>query len=348
MKASYAPYRLIFKTPGGTSRGVLKYKDTYFIKIWDVSNPEKYGIGECAIFRGLSYDDNVNYENKLAEVCRNIENNLATDLNEYPSIQFGLEGAIYDFSNGCRRICFDTPFVKDQEPIHINGLVWMGTKEEMKQRIYEKISAGFKTLKLKVGAIDFDSELELVKYVRKTYTPEQLEIRLDANGGFTSENALERLERLSEYTIHSIEQPIKAGQWESMAEICKNSPIDIALDEELIGINSFEKKEELIKAIHPKYIILKPALVGGMSGATDWLRVASSNDVGGWITSALESNIGLNIIAQWVSTLGVKIPQGLGTGNLFTNNIQSPLYQEKDYLSYNVNKDWIIPDLDWK
>ncbi|MEG0252728.1 MAG: o-succinylbenzoate synthase [Muribaculaceae bacterium] len=348
MKATYAPYSLHFINPGGTSRGVLTEKQTYFLKIWDESNPLDYGIGECAIFRGLSKEDNPHYEEKLQELCRNIENNEATDLAEHSSIKFGLEGAILDFTNGCNRLNFPSKFTDGEQRIPINGLVWMGTKDEMLGRIDAKIAAGFHTLKLKIGAIDFNSELAMIDHIRCNYSPEKLEIRLDANGGFTPDNAIQRLEKLSHFDIHSIEQPIKAGQWNEMAYLCANSQIAIAIDEELIGITDTLEMNELLRTISPKYIILKPSLIGGISGAEDWIKLAAQYDIGGWVTSALESNIGLNTIAQWVSTLEVKIPQGLGTGNLYDNNIISPLEQKEDYLCYNPCKKWVIPDFDWK
>lgn len=348
MRATYAPYTLRFINPGGTSRGILTEKQTYFLKLWDESDHNYYGIGECALFRGLSSEDNPQYEDKLQELCRNIENNEATDLANHSSIKFGLEGAILDFSNGCNRICLPSKFTEGEQSIPINGLVWMGTKDEMLARIDEKISAGFHTLKLKVGAIDFNSELAMIDHIRCNYSPEQLEIRLDANGGFTPINAMRRLEKLAHFDIHSIEQPIKAGQWNEMAYLCANSPIHIALDEELIGITDTLEMNELLRTISPKYIILKPSLMGGISGAEDWIKLAAQYDIGGWVTSALESNIGLNAIAQWVATLDVKIPQGLGTGNLYHNNISSPLEQKNDYLCYNPTAKWIIPDFDWK
>lgn len=347
MKAAYAPYTLNFISPGGTSRGVMTIKDTYFIKLWDESNPEVYGIGECALFKGLSAEDDVHYEDKLRELCKNIELDKPTDLSYHSSIQFGFESAILDFSNGGKRIYYPSPFTEGRYHIPINGLVWMGKKEEMITRIDEKVAAGFHTIKLKIGAIDFNQELDMIEYVRTRYSEKDLEIRLDANGGFSPNNVMQRLEELSKHKIHSIEQPIKPGQWEEMADICKKSPIPIALDEELIGITNPMIMMELLRSIHPHYIILKPSLMGGMSGSLEWLRMAAQFQIGGWITSALESNIGLNTLAQWVATLQPKIPQGLGTGMVFSNNIASPLTQTKDYLSYNSNKTWYIPDLNW-
>lgn len=348
MKAQFAPYQLIFKVPSGTSRGILTHKDTYFIKIWEEENPEKFGIGECALFKGLSAEDNDEYEDKLKELCQNIENGKATDLSKHSSIKFGLEGAILDFTNDCQRVYFPSDFTQGNMHIPINGLVWMGGKAEMEERIQQKIIQGFHVLKLKVGAINFKDELELIDNIRCKFSPEQLEIRLDANGGFSPSNSMDRLEKLSAFDIHSIEQPIKAGHWNEMGYLCANSPIPIALDEELIGINDVDDMNELLTIVEPQYIILKPSLIGGISGAEQWLRLAAKHDIGGWVTSALESNIGLNTIAQWVATLDVKIPQGLGTGNLYTNNITSPLYQEQDYVAYNPQESWMLPDLDWK
>ena len=347
MRAAYAPYTLNFITPGGTSRGVMTTKDTYFIKLWDESNPEIFGIGECALFKGLSIEDDANYEAKLQELCINIENGEATDLSDHSSILFGFETAILDFSNGGNRICYPTAFTEGNYHILINGLVWMGNKEDMIKRIDEKVNAGFHTIKLKIGAIDFAQELEMIEYVRTRYSEKDLEIRLDANGGFSPENALQRIDALSKYKIHSIEQPIKAGLWEEMAEICNKSNIAIALDEELIGITNPMMMMEVLKNIRPHYIILKPSLMGGMSGSLEWLKMAAQFQIGGWITSALESNIGLNALAQWVTKLQPRIPQGLGSGGIFSNNISSPLYQNKDFLGYNPNAKWQIPELNW-
>lgn len=347
MKAAYVPYTLNFITPGGTSRGVMTTKDTYFIKLWDESCPEVYGIGECALFKGLSTEDDDTYETKLQELCRNIEAGEPTDLSEHSSIMFGFESAILDFSNGGKRICYPSPFTEGKYKIPINGLVWMGKKEEMIARIDEKVSAGFHTIKLKIGAIDIAQEIEMIEYVRTRYSEKDLEIRVDANGGFTPENAMHRLDALSKYHIHSIEQPIKAGQWETMADICRKSPIPVALDEELIGITNPMIMMELLKTIHPHYIILKPSLMGGLSGSLEWLKMAAQFKIGGWITSALESNIGLNTLAQWVATLQPKIPQGLGTGMVFSNNIASPLRQVEDSLIFDCDKNWIIPDFNW-
>lgn len=348
MKANYAKYRLLFKQPAGTSRGVLHEKETFFLRLEDEETPGVYGLGECAVFRGLSADDVPGYEDKLRELCHNISHDCDTDLADFPSLKFGLETAIYDFANGCRRTPFPSDFTEGRTEIPINGLVWMGTREEMLARIDEKIKAGFTTIKLKVGAIDTESELDLVRHIRRVFPPEVLTIRLDANGGFTPDNAMQKLEAFARYGIHSIEQPIRQHQWEAMARICANSPISVALDEELIGINTPEKMGEMLDAIRPKYIILKPSLIGGFSGAEEWMRQAAMRDTGGWITSALESNVGLNAIAQWTAMMGARLPQGLGTGALYVNNIDSPLEQVRDVVRYNPAKAWNIPEFNWQ
>ena len=347
MKAAYATYRLIFKAPAGTSRGILLHKDTYFLKVWDESNPEVYGLGECALFKGLSREDTPLYESKLREMCQNIGLGKSTDLSEYSSLQFGLETALCDLSNGGRRGGVDTPFVHGETTIPINGLVWMGSFDEMSARIEEKLSAGFTTIKLKIGAIDFESELELIRQLRGRFSSETLTIRVDANGGFSPEEALPKLNRLAAYGIHSCEQPIKPNQWAEMRKICAKSPIHIALDEELIGITDPMQMFMLLREIAPQYLIIKPSLMGGFAGAQEWLKMAKMTNTGAWFTSALESNVGLNAIAQVVAKFNPLIPQGLGTGALYTNNIESPLYQKADYLAYNPEGKWVLPDMQW-
>lgn len=347
MKAAYAPYRLIFKASAGTSRGILLHKDTYFLKVWDESNPEVYGLGECALFKGLSREDTPLYESKLREMCQNIGLGKGTDLSEYSSLQFGLETALCDLSNGGRRVVVDTPFVHGETTIPINGLVWMGSFDEMSARIEEKLSAGFSTIKLKIGAIDFESELELIRQLRGRFSSETLTIRVDANGGFSPEEALPKLTRLAAYGIHSCEQPIKPNQWAEMRKICAESPIHIALDEELIGITDPMQMFMLLREIAPQYLIIKPSLMGGFAGAQEWLKMAKMTNTGAWFTSALESNVGLNAIAQVVAKFNPLIPQGLGTGALYTNNIESPLYQKADYLAYNPEGKWVLPDMQW-
>ncbi len=327
LKAAYQKYLLRFKEPAGTSRGILTEKETWFIRIWEEQCPEVTGIGECALFRGLSADDRPEYEAKLHKVCCDIGRVDTMDLSEWSSIRFGVEMALADLRNGGRRIYFPSDFTEGEKEIEINGLVWMGDRDVMQRRIREKLDAGFRCIKLKIGAIDFDAELSLLHDIRRQFSVRDVELRVDANGAFAPEVALERLEALSRFGLHSIEQPIRAGQWQEMARLCRISPIPVALDEELIGIGCTLQKQALLEEINPQYIILKPALCGGFSGAEEWIRLAGRREIGWWVTSALESNIGLAALAQWTATLGNRMPQGLGTGQLYTNNLPSFIYR---------------------
>ncbi|MCF2874088.1 MULTISPECIES: o-succinylbenzoate synthase [unclassified Tenacibaculum] len=338
--ATYKKYILNFKQASGTSRGVLRTKETWFLML---SDKGKKGYGECGLFRGLSADDRDDYEEKLQWVCQNIHlglENLLVETIKFPSIQFGLEQAFLSLKGNNPFELYPSKFSQGIDNISINGLIWMGDKAFMQQQIKDKLKQGFTTIKMKIGAIDFDTEIELLKSIRKEFSPKEIELRVDANGAFTPKNALEKLERLSELEMHSIEQPIKQGQWQEMAKLCEKTPLAIALDEELIGVFSKEEKEKCIETIKPQYIILKPSLVGGFKGSEEWISIANTYKSGNWITSALESNIGLNAIAQWTYTLNNVLPQGLGTGSLFTNNIESPLEVSKGSLGYNNKKDW--------
>ncbi|SIQ76081.1 o-succinylbenzoate synthase [Maribacter ulvicola] len=340
MKATFKKYLLNFKNPSGTSRGVLRTKETWFLIL---EEGDKWGIGECGLFRGLSYDDVPEYEEKCASVAQNIkqgESELLKQLRNFPSIHFGVEQAFMSLRSKNPLHLFESTFLNDQKPISINGLVWMGNKEFMHQQIEEKLKSGFSCIKMKIGAIDFDAEIALLKSIRARYSKEDIELRVDANGAFTPQEALSKLEILSKLHLHSIEQPIKQGQWEEMKDLCAATPLPIALDEELIGIVDVTKKQELLQTIQPQYIILKPSLVGGFAGSYEWIKIAEKNKIGWWVTSALESNIGLNAIAQWTATLGNEMPQGLGTGSLFTNNIDSPLAVIDGSLSYDSAKEW--------
>ena len=340
MKASYHKYILQFKQPSGTSRGVLTQKETWFIII---ESSDKQGIGECGILTGLSIDDRPDFEEKLKWVCKNIHlglDVLYNELEEFPSIQLGLEMAFLSLKSEDQFTLFPSKFTKGEDSISINGLIWMGEKQFMKQQIKSKIEAGFSCIKMKIGAIDFKTELELLKSIRDEFSYKDIELRVDANGAFNAKNALEKLQQLSQFDLHSIEQPIKQGQLEDMSRLCELSPLDIALDEELIGITSITKKEELLQTINPQHIILKPSLVGGFKGSKQWIEIAEKLNIKWWITSALESNIGLNAIAQWTYTLGNKMPQGLGTGGLFTNNIKSSLQVENGILRYEPKQNW--------
>lgn len=339
MKARYINYNLNFKFPAGTSRGVLYSKYSAFLLLEENG---VVGIGECSTIPGLSIDPENGYEEKLRELCDALKHNQhpeTVDLSLFPSISFGLETALLDLKTGGKRLFFNTEFPKGTTGIPINGLVWMGDKAFMQKQIREKIAAGYRCIKLKVGALDFETELEIIANIRAEFPESEIEIRLDANGGFSADDALLKLEKLAKFQIHSIEQPIKQGQLDKMAEICQKSPIPIVLDEELIGIKSTDK-EALIDKIKPAYIILKPSLLGGFKASEEWIQLAEKHNVKWWITSALESNIGLNAIAQWTSTLGSDLPQGLGTGQLYHNNIPSPLEIRNAMLFYEKNKEW--------
>ena len=327
-----------FKTPAGTSRGIYTTRQSYFLTIRDDAYPEVKGIGECAPLPDLSCDAIPEYDNILHQLCKMVENlgKIPYEmLRPYPSILFGLETAFAQLKVQGRTMLFDTPFGRGEEGIRINGLIWMGSFEEMCGRLEEKLKQGFHCVKLKIGAIDFEKELELIKHIRQSFDREKIELRVDANGGFSPDNAMKRIEALAKYDIHSIEQPIKQHQWAAMEHLCKVSPIPIALDEELIGVNVRSMKEALLDRIQPQYIVLKPSLHGGMFGSEEWIRLAQERGVGSWITSALESNIGLNAVAHFCAkTYGphISMPQGLGTGQLFTDNIEMPLEIRGDEL----------------
>lgn len=339
MKASFRKYTLQFKQPSGTSRGVYTRRDSWFIFITD---GDATGIGECAPLPDLSFDALPRMNRKLLQVCEQIDyfaQNLP-ELREWPSVQFGIETALLDLRNGGRRILYPSDFTEGKTGIAINGLIWMGKPEFMKQQIRSKLEAGFRCLKLKIGAIDFETELELLKSVRKEYSAEEITLRVDANGAFSFEQATENLKRLGELQIHSIEQPIATGQWDKMARLCRQSPVPVALDEELIGVYAQKEMKRMLSTIQPAYLILKPSLHGGIAGCEQWISTAQNAGAGWWVTSALESNIGLNAIAQWTATMNTTTEQGLGTGQLFTNNFDSPL-------EISGEKLWHIPEKNW-
>ncbi|MFM1754339.1 MAG: hypothetical protein RLZZ236_1278 [Bacteroidota bacterium] len=340
MKATYHKYLLHFKRPSGTSRGVMTDKETWFIVL---DHEGKKGIGECGILRGLSCDDRPDYEGKLAWTCANIhlgKEVLWENLLEFPSIQFGVEMAFQSLESQTPFILFPSDFTKGQKSIPINGLIWMGEEVFMKEQIEEKLADGFRCVKFKIGAIDFEKELQLLRYIRANFSPEQVEIRVDANGAFNAVEALDKLIQLSEFKLHSIEQPISKNNTDRMSELCKISPFPIALDEELIGVFSISEKEALLQKIKPQFIILKPSFVGGFRGTQEWIDLAEKHQVGWWITSALESNIGLNAIAQWTYLQHNLMPQGLGTGALYTNNFDCPLKVDQGQLWYNTDINW--------
>ncbi len=343
LKSHYRKYTLHFKRPAGTSRGVYTRRDTWFIQIWNTDEPDITGIGECAPLPGLSSEYGPDFLKKLDEVCKMIDDihqNFPEHVTAYPSIRFGLETALKDLQQKGSKVLLRNDFTEGARGIPVNGLIWMGSPDFMRSQIREKLEQGFNCIKLKIGALDFETELSMIKEIRKKFPSHEIEIRVDANGAFDPDNALDKLDRLASLRIHSIEQPVRAGLEEEMAKLCQVSPLPIALDEELIGINEKDEKQHLLELTEPQYIVLKPSLHGGMSGCEEWIRLAEARGIGWWVTSALESNIGLYAIAQWNSTWNPEIPQGLGTGQLFTNNIGSPLFIDRGKLWFDPEKKW--------
>lgn len=346
---------LQFNFEAGTSRGVLKDKDSWIVKVYDKANPDVVGWGEASLIPGLSLDHGPDFAEKLqgvadelmeqpmAEVLGNYKSILSSIIsNELPSIKFAFEMAILDLINGGNRVIFNNSFSNGNKKLPINGLIWMGSQLFMLKQVREKVKAGFNCIKIKVGAIDFQSECDLLEFVREQYPKKNIELRLDANGAFGPADVFDKLHILSEFKIHSIEQPIPAGSYELMAEVCRKSPIPIALDEELIGLFTHEEKINMLKEIKPDYIILKPSLLGGFEACREWISLAESMNIGWWFTSALESNIGLNAIAQFTAEFENNLPQGLGTGMLYKNNFQSPLVIHKGTLAYDKNINWQV------
>lgn len=335
IQARYTKKNFQFKRPSGTSRGVLTEKHAWFIEIWNKETPSIIGTGECSIIPGLSpdFESFEDYENKLNQVCLNPNE----DLEKWPSIKFGVECALLDLKNGGKGIIFKNSFSSGDRKIPINGLIWMGDKAFMEEQIKEKISLGFSTIKMKIGSIDFETEFNLLKSIREKYSKNEIKLRVDANGAFSSSDAYDKLEKLSSLNIHSIEQPIKAGQFKEMKKLCLQTSLKIALDEELIGVNTIEEKTHLLNTIDPPFIILKPSLHGGLSGCREWIALAEERDIDWWITSALESNVGLDAICQFVGEYNNQLPQGLGTGSLYVNNIDSDLIVE-DGMIYKGGK----------
>jgi o-succinylbenzoate synthase len=352
-RAVYQKHSLQFKFEAGTSRGKLTQHDAYYIKLWKRGNSGVFGLGECAPLRGLSIDDLPHFEVFLNEVCEEIsrldvndrvwqEEEVIRELigDAFPSIQFGFETAFADLRNGGNRQIFPSLFTQGQQAIPINGLIWMGEKAFMQKQIDEKIAQGFTCVKMKIGAIDFEQECALLQYIRNQYTADQITLRVDANGAFSTSDALEKLTILSRFDLHSIEQPIRAGQAEEMSRLCSHTPLPIALDEELIGVSEYEEKQALLQTIRPQYIILKPTLLGGFRHCQEWIQLAEKLNIGWWITSALESNIGLNAVSQFTATFANPLPQGLGTGQLYHNNIDSPLEIRQGHLYYLPEESW--------
>jgi len=359
LQLKYIKHRLRFRFAAGTSRGVLTEKDIWILKVSRSGQSQVFGLGECAPLINLSPDNLLGMEGELDRVALKIQEfnllegvegclKLADQLTslEFPSICFGLETALLDLLHGGNRVIFPNQFSRGQQSIPINGLVWMGDKEFMLQQVNEKIRQGFTCIKLKIGAIDFEQELSVLSYIRKSFPDKKLTLRVDANGAFSPEEAMQKLEVLSEFDIHSIEQPIAAGQQDEMARLCTSSPIPIALDEELIGVINRVDKEILLEKINPKFIILKPTLIGGITSTREWIEIAEANNIGWWMTSALESNIGLNAIAQLTAEYQTQIPQGLGTGGLYFNNFDSPLKISQGTLQYDLSNYWNYSELE--
>ena len=345
MKATYHKYILHFKQPSGTSRGVLTDKETWFLVLEENG---KKGIGECGILRGLSADDRPDYEEKLQWVCDNIHlgaEKLWEELMEFPSIQFGVEMAFLSLQSENPFVLLPSKFTSGAASIAINGLVWMGDEAFMKRQIEEKIEQGFRCIKMKIGAIDFEKEKALLRFIRQNFDAETMEIRVDANGAFSENEALDKINQITGFQIHSIEQPIQKNKTDTMSVLCKNTQLPIALDEELIGVFSLADKEALLQKVRPQYIILKPSFIGGFRGTSEWIALAEKYQIGWWITSALESNIGLNAIAQFTFLQNNPMPQGLGTGALYTNNFESPLQVAQGQLWYRNELEWAF-DLD--
>ncbi len=363
LNLQFQPYKLHFKFEAGTSRGVMTEKTSWIVRITDEEQPTVVGYGECGPLAGLSIDDRPDFEAKLAEICGLFNSldlevfpfNLSIILEqvipiELPAIRFGVEMALYDFMSGGTKQLFGKGAFGNKAGIDINGLVWMGSEDFMNRQIEQKLAQGFTTIKMKVGAIDFDQELRVLAGIRRRFSPEQITLRVDANGAFTADDVWEKLKCLAQYDLHSIEQPIAAGQPELMAELCAKSPIPIALDEELIGKADYMAKFSLLKAIHPQFIILKPTLLGGFGQCREWIEIARRLSIDWWITSALESNIGLNAITQFTAQFDNPLPQGLGTGQIYENNFPSPLTIEDGKLRYAADSAWDLSNLtdDWR
>ncbi len=339
LQASITKHILKFNEPSGTSRGILTEKPSWFLRIWDSENPEIVGIGEISTIPKLSPETDEVVEHQLEQKLRNLNAVNVSDDEQWrnlPALRFGFETALLDLQNGGKHILYQSDFTSGKTGIPINGLVWMGDFETMGRRVQQKIDEGFRCIKLKIGAIDFQQELRLIEFIANNFP--EIEIRLDANGAFNPNDALQKLNTISKFPIHSIEQPIRAGQWQQMAQLCKQSPIRIALDEELIGIE--DNIDAMLDTIMPQFIILKPSLIGGLKQSERWIKAAENRGIGWWATSALESNFGLNAIAQWVYNHGFNMPQGLGTGKIYSNNIPSPIDMHNAHLWHLATEKW--------
>lgn len=351
LKFEIKKHCLDFHFEAGTSRGILTHKNSYFIKISQADYPTISGIGEAGPLKGLSPEFEDNCINAFKQVVNQISvvelphklEEIPDWLNGHPieqaSFKMAIEMAIRDYLIQKNGIYFDNTFSTSETNLPINGLIWMGSAEFMQKQIEDKLALGYSCLKLKIGAIDFETELSLLKHLRDRFSKDELSIRVDANGAFEPVNAEEKLEKLARFDLHSIEQPIKAGQWKEMAKLVSQKIIPIALDEELIGIRNIEEQKELLNSIQPEYIILKPSLLGGFHDTDQWIQLTKNSPIKWWITSALESNIGLQAIAQFTANYDNPMPQGLGTGQLYTNNFESGLSIDKGQIKFNSKVD---------
>jgi O-succinylbenzoate synthase len=356
LKIAFKPYTFLFKKEAGTSRGVMTERKSWMLRVTDDEQPGVEGYGECAPLPGLSFDDIPDFETQLTSVCELFNEldlevfpfNLSIILEQIipehlPSARFGIETTLLDYMNGGKRIIYPNAFTNAGRGILMNGLIWMGSYDDMLAQVEQKLAQGFSTLKMKVGAIDFEQELRILDSIRGRFSKDEITLRVDANGAFSPQDVNEKLERLAKFDLHSIEQPIKAGQHDLLATVCESSPVPVALDEELIGIFDYREKFALLKKVQPPYIILKPGLLGGFQHTKEWIEIANRLNIGWWITSALESNIGLNAIAQFTANFKNELPQGLGTGQLYHNNFGSPLNIQNGHLFYDINAKWELP-----
>ncbi|MFZ1692241.1 MAG: o-succinylbenzoate synthase [Flavobacteriales bacterium] len=333
----------------GTSKGPINARTVWYLIAWNEEQPQLKGIGEAALFPGHSKEFPADVKLKLTELCERTDNwaeRAMTDLVDVPSVRFAVEQCLRDLEVGGTKTLFPSDFTLGKQGIPINGLVWMGDKSTMKQRIREQIESGCTTVKMKIGAIGIDDELALLHAVRKEYSAADITLRVDANGALSAQQAPEVLKRLAELQVHSIEQPVAPGLYEVMEELCATTPIPIALDEDLIGLNTHDAKADLLDHVKPQHIVIKPSLVGGWNATREWIEMAKARRIGWWITSALESSIGLNAIAQFTATLNVDTAQGLGTGKVYANNIPSPLLAERGFLHYRPEEEWDLSLLD--
>lgn len=351
---TYSRRALRFNFPARTSRGALAEHTAYYLHLHDSGQPACVGLGEAAPLAGLSPDYGAGFETKVRDFCAEFNRRQWSACQpadvagligaEWPALRFACETAILDWQNGGCRQLYANAFSRGEAGIPINGLVWMGDAAFMRQQIEKKLGEGYSCLKLKIGGIDFRTELQLLAEIRAVAGPERLTLRVDANGAFAPADAPAKLDELARFDLHSIEQPIRAGQPTAMARLCRESPVPVALDEELIGVTAPGQQAALLAQIRPAYIILKPTLLGGLQASQQWLATAEALGIGWWLTSALESNIGLNAVSQFAGTYASSgLPQGLGTGQLYHNNLRAPLSITAGELNYNPQGEWELP-----